>query len=389
MNDAILVTGGAGYIGSHTARRLLEAGRRVIVVDNFSTGHRAVGSLFRKIYGPEKFQLEEIDLLDQGAAAAVFDRHEISGIIDFAARSLVGESQQQPRLYFEQNVLAFCNLVAASDGVPIVKSSTAASYGEPDAKYVPLAESYQQNCVDDGQFATSQLRPAEVTFDELLGWYENEVAEHAPSLALQDDDREHLKIPTNVYGITKVMDERILHRCGCREGRRFVALRYFNAAGADGSGLIGEDHDPESHLIPLVLQVALGQREQIVIFGDDYATEDGTAVRDYISVDELADAHVKTLDYLLGGGASQTFNLGTRNGYSVRQIIETARRVTGEEIVAETGPRRSGDPALLVADAGKIEQALGWRSTETLEQTITSAWNWHRGHPDGYGDAGV
>lgn len=380
MTDAILITGGAGYIGSHTARRLLEDNRRVVVLDDLSTGHKEVLTLFERVYGPEQFCFENVSLLDSDALVSVFDRHIFSGIIDFAAKSLVGESQEKPRFYFENNVLAFRNLVAASGDIPIVKSSTAATYGEPASDYMPLGEGYQEHILGDGEFDQSQLMPAAVSFDDLLGWYHSDIAEGRPSLALGGSDIAHLKIPTNVYGITKVMDERLL----LHSEKRFAALRYFNAAGADRSRLIGEDHDPETHLIPIVLQVALGQRSHITVFGDDYDTLDGTAVRDYVSVPELADAHVLCLDKLVAGAESMTYNLGSSKGFSVREIIEAAREVTGHAIPEVLGARRSGDPASLIANADKIKEELGWHVRESLLETLEAAWHWHRLHPHGY-----
>ncbi|MBC8427795.1 galactose-1-phosphate uridylyltransferase [bacterium] len=392
MKDTILVTGGAGYIGSHTVRRLLEYGRRVVVLDDLSTGHQEVMLLFLRVYGPEFFCFEEVNLLDADAVQGVFSRHEILGIIDFAAKSLVGESQEKPRMYFDNNVLAFRNLVIASNDIPIVKSSTAATYGNPADKDIPLLETYQEICVANKMFPQSQLMlpslPSKegttLDFETVLGWYAEEVAAQETEFALTPEDEAFLRIPTNVYGITKMMDELILAKCASWKSKPYVALRYFNAAGADSSRLIGEDHRPETHLIPVVLQVALGKREQITVFGDDYDTPDGTAVRDYISVQELADAHVLCLGHLLRGGESQTFNLGTGKGFSVREIIETTRRVTGHEIPQTTGPRRSGDPAILIADSSRIQEVLRWEATESLEEIIASAWHWRRLNPEGY-----
>ena len=379
MIDAVLVTGGAGYVGSHTVRRLLEDHHRVVVLDDLSTGHREVITLFERVYGPELFGFEHVSLHDPGALSSVFERHNFCGIIDFAASTLVGESQEKPYRYFENNVIAFQNLLDVGKGLPIVKSSTAATYGEPRAAHIPLKENYPQQWVADGGFEKSQLMPAAVDFETLLGWYEKHIA-----FELCEDDIALLKIPTNVYGITKMMDERMLLYAEQQTGGRYVVLRYFNATGADASRLIGEDHDPETHLIPIVLQVALGQRETMVIFGDDYTTPDGTAVRDYISVVELADAHVKCLDRLLAGGRSATYNLGKGQGVSVREVIAAAREVTGHEIPETIGPRRSGDPATLIADASRIQRDMGWVARETLQETLEFAWHWHRLHPHGY-----
>lgn len=384
MTEAILVTGGAGYIGSHVVRRLLEDNRRVVVVDDLSTGHREVLTLFERVYGPGQFCFEPVSLLDAEQLAGVFDRHKIDGIIDFAAKSLVGESQEKPRFYFDNNVVAFRNLAMVSGAIPIVKSSTAATYGEPKADAIPLLEDYQDQVIASGGFTVSQLMPAAVSFDALLRWYAEDITEVCPAFALSETDLAYLRIPTNVYGITKVLDERILIKSEAETDRRYVSLRYFNAAGADRSRLIGEDHDPETHLVPIVLQVALGQRAHIAVFGDDYDTPDGTAVRDYVSVVELADAHVRCLEALLMGAKSATYNLGTSKGFSVREMIDAARQVTGHAIPEVRGARRSGDPAVLIANADKIDRALGWRTREELAETIETAWHWHRLHPQGY-----
>ena len=253
MVDAVLVTGGAGYVGSHAVRRLLEGHRRVVVLDDLSTGHREVVTLFERVYGPEQFSFEHVNLLDRSALASVFDRHDFCGIIDFAARTLVGESQEVPYRYFENNVIAFQNLLYMGKGLPIVKSSTAATYGDPSAEHIPLKENYQQKWIADGGFEISQLMPAVVDFETLLRWYKKHIA-----FKLFEEDIALLKIPTNVYGITKMMDERMLLHAERETGGRYVVLRYFNAAGADPSRLIGEDHDPETHLIPIVFASGFG-----------------------------------------------------------------------------------------------------------------------------------
>ncbi|MBD3184202.1 galactose-1-phosphate uridylyltransferase [Candidatus Poribacteria bacterium] len=384
MQGAVLVTGGAGYIGSHTVRRLLEDNRRVVVLDNLSTGHREVMSLFSRVYGPKQFCFEEVNLLDADSIQGVFEDHEIVGIIDFAARSLVAESQKTPRLYFDNNVIAFMNLITASHDVPVVKSSTAATYGDPDDENIPLVETYQRSCVDKNIFPDSQLMEAAYDFDTIIGWYNQEIAGKNSGFELTEENRSYLRIPTNVYGITKVMDEIILDRCDVDCGRHYISLRYFNAAGADSSRLIGEDHNPETHLIPIVLQVVSGKRDKIKIFGNEYETRDGTAVRDYISVQDLAEAHVLCMDHLIAGGSSKTYNLGSGLGYSVKEIIETARKVTGHPIPAEDDDPRSGDPATLIANSNLIKEEMGWEVKASLEEIIESAWHWHRLNPEGY-----
>lgn len=327
---AILVTGGAGYIGSHTVADLLERGEEVVVIDNLLTGHREAllgGTLY------------EGDLRDKELLARIFAENDITAVIHFAASSLVGESMQNPFKYYDNNVYgAMCLLDAMQQaGVKkIVFSSTAATYGEPEK--VPIEES----------------------------------------------DRTE---PANVYGETKLMMERMMNWFDKVHGIRYVALRYFNAAGAHTSGKIGEDHRPESHLIPLVLQTALGQREFISVFGEDYPTEDGTCVRDYIHVSDLADAHIKSVEYLNNDGASNVFNLGNGQGFSVKQVIETAVKVTGRDIPVKFEARRSGDPAVLVASSEKARSVLGWKpSYNQLEDIISGAWQWHESHPQGYGD---
>ncbi|MFB5678694.1 UDP-glucose 4-epimerase GalE [Paenibacillus terreus] len=327
---AILVTGGAGYIGSHTVAALLDRGEDVVIVDNLQTGHRGA-LLGGKLY--------EGDLRDKELLAKVFKENEIDAVIHFAANSLVGESMQNPGKYYDNNVFGtLCLLEAMKEaGVSkIVFSSTAATYGEPEK--VPIEEG----------------------------------------------DRTE---PTNVYGETKLMMERMMAWFDKVLGIKYVSLRYFNAAGAHESGKIGEDHRPESHLIPLVLQAALKQRAHISVFGEDYDTPDGTCIRDYIHVSDLADAHLRAVDYLRKGNNSDIFNLGNGQGFSVKQVIETAKQVTGLDIPVVMEARRAGDPAVLVASSDKARSVLGWTPSRTkLEDIIRGAWNWHQSHPSGYGD---
>ncbi|KAA9005362.1 UDP-glucose 4-epimerase GalE [Paenibacillus spiritus] len=327
---AILVTGGAGYIGSHTVAELLDRGEEVVVIDSLLTGHREA-LLGGKLY--------EGDLRDKELLKKLFAENEIDAVIHFAASSLVGESMKDPAKYYDNNVYGtLCLLQAMQEaGVDkIVFSSTAATYGEPEK--VPIEES----------------------------------------------DRTE---PANVYGETKLTMERMMSWFDKVLGIRYVALRYFNAAGAHASGKIGEDHRPESHLIPLVLQAALKQREHIAIFGEDYPTEDGTCIRDYIHVSDLADAHVRAVNYLRSGSGSNVFNLGNGLGFSVKQVIETAKKVTGLDIPVAVQERRAGDPAVLVASSDKARSVLGWNpSRADLEGIIASAWSWHSSHPQGYGD---
>ncbi|MCM3630938.1 UDP-glucose 4-epimerase GalE [Paenibacillus glycanilyticus] len=326
---AVLVTGGAGYIGSHAVAALAERGEEIVVVDNLQQGHREAVVEGKLYVG---------DLRDAAFMDTVFKENKIDAVIHFAANSLVGESMTNPAKYYHNNVygtLCLLEKMIEHDVMKIVFSSTAATYGEPEN--VPIDE-----------------------FDRTL--------------------------PTNTYGETKLAMEKMMKWFDVAHGLKYVSLRYFNAAGAHASGKIGEDHSPETHLIPIVLQAALGQRPHISVFGDDYATPDGTCIRDYIHVSDLADAHVLAVDKLRREGAeSSIYNLGNGQGFSVKEVIEIARKVTEREIKAVIEPRRAGDPATLVASSARARQELGWNpSRANLEDIIRSAWNWHVNHPNGY-----
>lgn len=328
---AILVCGGAGYIGSHAVHQLIEKGEEVVIVDNLQTGHRGA------IHARAKFY--EGDIRDCAVLDAIFMENEIEAVIHFAANSLVGESMEKPLLYFNNNVYGMQVLLEAMvrHGIDkIVFSSTAAVYGEP--KRVPI---------------------------------------------LEDDATE----PTNTYGETKLTMEKMMKWVSRADGVRYVSLRYFNAAGALSDGSIGEDHKTETHLIPLILQVPNGKRAHITIYGDDYKTPDGTCLRDYIHVVDLADAHVLALEYLRKGGESDIFNLGNGQGFSVKEMIAAAEKATGKKIAAEIGARRAGDPAQLIASSDKACRILGWQPCFTdVEEIIATAWKWHEKHPAGYGE---
>ncbi|MGO4540768.1 UDP-glucose 4-epimerase GalE [Paenibacillus sp. 2TAB19] len=327
---AVLVTGGAGYIGSHAVAALQERGEEIVVVDNLQQGHRQA-LLGGKLY--------EGDLRDAAFLDRVFQENEIDAVIHFAANSLVGESMKDPGKYYHNNVFGTLCLLEKMNEYnvrKIVFSSTAATYGEPES--VPIDE-----------------------FDRTL--------------------------PTNAYGETKLAMEKMMKWFDVAHNIKFVSLRYFNAAGAHESGKIGEDHSPETHLIPIVLQAALGQRPHISVFGEDYATEDGTCIRDYIHVSDLADAHVLAVDRLRSGADSAVYNLGNGQGFSVKQVIDIARAVTGKEIPAVMEARRAGDPAVLVASSDRARKELGWNPKRNkLEDIIQSAWNWHSANPKGYND---
>lgn len=326
---AILVLGGAGYIGSHTVYELIDTGRDVMVADNLQTGFKAAVHPKARFY--------QLDIRERAALDVLFQAEKIDGVIHFAASSQVGESMSDPLKYYDNNLYGTMVLLQAmvAHGVDkIVFSSTAATYGEPEL--VPILETDQT-------------------------------------------------VPTNCYGQTKLSMEQMMDWVSKAHGLRYVALRYFNACGAHPSGKIGEAHKPETHLIPLILQVPNGKREKVSIYGDDYPTLDGTCVRDYIHVTDLAQAHILALDYLLKGGENNVFNLGNGVGFSVKEVISVARAVTGHPIPAEIALRRAGDPAQLVASSEKAMAVLGWKPQyDDLNIIVSSAWAWHESHPNGY-----
>ena len=325
----IMVLGGAGYIGSHTVYALIERGEEVVIVDNLETGH------IEAVH--EKARFYQGDIRDRAFIDSVFDKEQIDAVIHFAANSLVGESMTDPLKYYDNNVngtKVLLQSMVAHNIKKIVFSSTAATYGEPDR--VPILET----------------------------------------------DRTE---PTNTYGETKLSMEKMFKWTDVAHGVKYVSLRYFNACGAHESGQIGEAHSPETHLIPLVLQVPLGQRETINIYGDDYQTEDGTCIRDYIHVTDLAQAHILAVEYLMNGNDSNVFNLGNGVGFSVKEVIEVARKVTGHAIPAVISERRAGDPARIIASSDKAREVLNWQPAHAdLEEIIASAWKWHSTHPKGY-----
>jgi UDP-glucose 4-epimerase len=321
-NGEVLVVGGAGYIGSHMVKDLLDTGYDVVTLDDLSTGHREL------VVGGEfiKGGLGDAVLLDK-----LFSTHKISAVMHFAAFSLVGESMEQPLKYYRNNMAATAELLDSMirhNVKRFIFSSTAAVYGEPVD--LPITENHPCN-------------------------------------------------PTNPYGESKIAVERMLKDCDVAYGLKYISLRYFNAAGADKSGKIGERHRNETHLIPLILEVATGRRENIKIFGADYPTPDGTCIRDYIHVNDLTGAHLLALNSLLSGEDSAVYNLGNNRGYSVREVIEMARKVTGKPIPAIEADKRPGDPAVLIASSDKIKKKLGWKpDVEDLETIIQTAWRWHQ-----------
>ena len=328
---AILVLGGAGYIGSHMVDTLLSDGRDVVAVENLLTGHRAAV--------PAGVPFYEVDIRDKAALREVFEKENIEQVVHFAASSIVPESMADPLKYFDNNtagMIALLEVMLEFDVKQIVFSSTAATYGVPEEN--PIKETTPQN-------------------------------------------------PINPYGESKLQMEHIMKWADEAYGLKWVALRYFNVAGAKADGSIGEDHPVETHLVPIILQTALGQREKIMMYGDDYNTPDGFNVRDYVHVMDLANAHVLALDYLAKGNDSNQFNLGSANGFSVKQMVEAARESTGKEIPAEVGPRRAGDPDSLVASSDKAREILGWAPKyDDVKEIIKTAWTWHQKHPNGYED---
>ncbi|MBU2733434.1 UDP-glucose 4-epimerase GalE [Acidithiobacillus ferridurans] len=322
MKSSILVVGGAGYIGSHMAKMLAQSSHEVIVMDNLSTGFRDAARYGRLIEG---------DLADQALLDRIFAEDDIAAVLHFAALSQVGESMREPARYYRNNVANTQNLLDAMLRHHVrrfIFSSTAAIFGEPESILI---------------------------------------------------DEQHPQRPINPYGRSKRMVEEMLADYDSAYGLRSVSLRYFNAAGADPEGDLGERHDPESHLIPLVLQAASGRRNHIAIYGDDYATPDGTCIRDYVHVWDLCSAHLLALEHLLADGDSNAFNLGNGTGFSVQEVIDTARRVTGQPIPAQTQERRPGDPAVLVADSQKARRGLGWEPRfGDLETIVEHAWGWEK-----------
>jgi len=326
----VLVTGGAGYIGSHAVKQLIEAGHRVVAIDNLFRGHR------RAVHAQAEFR--QLNLADTRALADLLREQEVECVMHFAALAYVGESVTDPLTYYDNNTAGAISLLRAMHEIGVkrlVFSSTCATYGEPET--TPLVETMRQE-------------------------------------------------PINPYGWSKLFVERILkdHTAADPEFAH-VALRYFNVAGAAADGSLGEDHDPETHLIPVLLHAAQGRRDKVTVFGTDYPTPDGTCIRDYIHVEDLCAAHITAMEALAAGDV-RVYNLGIGRGYSVKEVVESAKRVTGIEIPIEYGERRPGDPAILYAESRKIQTELGWSPRYTqIDEIVASAWKWFESHPEGYG----
>jgi UDP-glucose-4-epimerase GalE len=336
--STVAVMGGAGYVGSHTVKALAAAGYDVVVFDNLSAGHAAAVDRLARAFPDRSIRLVTGDILDQQAVRSALTESNATAVLHFAARLLVGESVRDPISYYRANVggtLSVLEAMAEAGIGRLVFSSTCATFGEPVAPTI---------------------------------------------------DETHPQRPINAYGETKLAIERALPHVERAHGIRAITLRYFNAAGADPDGLIGEDHQPEEHLIPLAIAAAYGGKP-LTVFGDDYATPDGTCLRDYVHVSDLADAHLASLRRLEAGAASAQYNLGTGTGMSVREVIETVARVTGRPVAHGIGPRRPGDPARLVASNARARRDLDWDPRlGALESIVETAWRWHDGHPAGYGD---
>ncbi|MBT8485615.1 MAG: UDP-glucose 4-epimerase GalE [Phycisphaerales bacterium] len=338
----VLVTGGAGYIGSHAALRLREDGHAVTVVDDLSRGNAGAIAALERIEAAEPFHFVRADLGDRDRMTAVLRERGVEVVMHFGAWTYVGESVEQPLRYFRNNTASALALIEAMDAAGVgrlIFSSTCATYGEPPPEEIPIAETCRQT-------------------------------------------------PINPYGRSKLFVEGMLRDYAQAKGRdfAFAALRYFNVAGSDRHGRIGEDHDPETHLIPICLQAALGQRPDVTIFGTDYPTPDGTCVRDYVHVEDLVDAHVAVME-ALRGGETRVYNVGIGRGYSVREVIDACHAVTGVPFRVRTGARRPGDPPTLYADPARIRDELRWQASyDDLAAIVETAWRWMKTHPAGYAD---
>ncbi len=379
----ILVTGGAGYIGSITVKNLVDAGYDVVVLDSLENGHReAIGN---------QVKLEIADLSKIDEIRGVFAEYQFDAVIDFAAYLAVGESMTEPEMYMDNNVANFINLLDVMTEYNckrIIKSSTAATYGSPlNESDLPLVEDYVWNfeptmsALLDGEWSGKKIE-GEAYFQEIMAYY-NKIVELRPELRLTDDELTVLRIPTNVYGLTKLLDEILMKKYEKISSIKSITLRYFNVAGADPSGEIGEDHPVETHLIPrLIKNITNG--DEFKLFGTDYPTKDGTAVRDYIHVTDLALGHIKALEYILTNNQSNTFNLGSSDGYSALEILAAVERITGQKVNRVDAPRRSGDPAILLSNPQKAKKILKWETKRDIYDMIETAYRWHSKHPTGY-----
>lgn len=381
MKNNVLITGGVGYIGSHMTQFLLDKGFSSVVVDNLSQGRKENVKLFQADY-PDQFNFEKKDLRSFETVREIFEKYKITGIIDFAAKSIVPESQKKVDLYFENNVLAFLNIVRCAKkygNIPIVKSSTAAVYGSPEKKYIPLEEAY----VDNRKYEKPQLKNSYKSLRYLLDRWRKVIddlnGKYSEILELNKNDLDRLFIPINIYGVTKVFDEIILRKCKEKFGLPSVALRYFNAAGAFPSGKLGENHDPETHIIPIIIKMALKKQKIFEFRGNDFNTKDGSGVRDYIHVMDLARAHLLALENIYKVSKKvDAINLGSGMGFSVWDIVRKIQNISQHQFKFHFKPRRSGDPDILIADVKRAQKELKWKAQFGLDSIIKHAWKWHK-----------
>lgn len=383
MKKTILVTGGAGYIGSFTVKELLNTGYKVVVLDSLENGHKeAIDS--RAI-------LEVCGLAEQDRVAKIFQKYAPEAVVDFAAYLAVGESMENPKKYFLNKVANFVKLLdvmAEADCHCIIKSSTAAAYGDPQNESdFPLKESYTENfkpkesALLDGEW-NGQKVLGELFFEKLVDHYQKEFKER-PELHLTDAEITKLRIPTSIYGLTKLLDEILMEKYQGKDIHS-VALRYFNVCGASLDGNMGDAKPNPTNLMTLVIYNALGKTESLSVFGNDFPTEDGTGVRDYIHPLDLATGHLKALEYLLEGGKSEIFNLGNGKGYSVLEVIGAVEKASNKKVSYKIVPRRSGDPAISIADPSKAKNKLKWSASLGLKEMAKTAWVWHSSHLNGY-----
>ncbi len=383
-NLIVLVTGGAGYIGSITTKALLDAGFAVVVVDTLEKGHKEAVD--------QRAIFELADVGDKATMDQVIKKHKPIAVIDFAAYIAVGESMTEPKKYFANNVTNFVNLldVLVDNKVKfLIKSSTAAVYGTPqhDAD-LPLREEYTETHTPSESALLAGAWDSENVinnsfFDKIIN-HHRETFESRSELQLSNTDLDKLKIPPSIYGLTKLLDEIIMKKYDDSFGLKSMALRYFNVAGADPSGEIGQDNENPTHIFASAIFQALGKKDKLMVFGHDYKTKDGTGVRDYVHVCDLASGHIAALKYLVQSGKSDTINLGTGIGYSVLDVISAVEKASGKKISYELGERRSGDVAILYANPSKAAEILGWTAQYSINDMATSAWKWHSTHPNGY-----
>lgn len=382
--QTILVTGGAGYIGSITTKTLLDANYSVVVLDNLEKGHEEAVD--------KRAILEVTDLADQTLVDKIFKKYHFDAVIDFAAYIAVGESMEEPKKYLDNNVNNFIKLIdimVENDVKYLIKSSTAAVYGTPKSENdLPLKEDYiEKYKPTDSALLTGTWDNEKVNsnqfFSRVIDYY-NSIIRNNSKLALDNDEMTKLKIQPSIYGLSKMLDEIIMKKYDESSGLKYVILRYFNAAGADPSGKIGQDNDNPTHIFANAIFQALGKRKKLIIFGNDYPTYDGTGVRDYIHVNDLAIGHVRALQYLLKTRISDVFNLGTGFGYSVMDVIKSVEKASGKKIDYKFGSRRSGDVSTLYSDPSRAKGLLSWEAEYSLDDMASTAWKWHSDNPMGY-----